>query len=113
MTTKFGLSGTEKHPDHDQDQCQDHVTKKIRGHVHCASDLLRAVADGDPAATALADALVATVLDDPITRRAIELDDLLRARSPFALVRAVELAELLLERRAAKSGATRTGGGDR
>jgi hypothetical protein len=33
------------------------------------------------------------VLDDPVVRRALALEELLRTRSPFALVRAVELAE--------------------
>jgi hypothetical protein len=37
------------------------------------------------------------MLEDPLVKRAVALDALLRERSPFALVRAVELAELCLQ----------------
>jgi hypothetical protein len=64
--------------------------------VHRARDLLVAVADGEDRSVELASALARAVLDDPIVMRAIALEELLRTRSPFALVRAVELAEDLL-----------------
>jgi hypothetical protein len=45
----------------------------------------------------LARELVAVVLQDDTVRRAMELDKLLRAQSPLALVRAVALAESMLQ----------------
>jgi hypothetical protein len=68
--------------------------------VHSARDLLVAVADGEERSVELAGALARAVLEDAIVQRAIALEELLRMRSPFALVRAVELAEALLEARA-------------
>jgi hypothetical protein len=64
--------------------------------VHSARELLVAVADGDERSVALASELVRAVLEDPVVRRALALEELLSTRSPFALVRAVELAEQLL-----------------
>jgi hypothetical protein len=40
---------------------------------------------------------VAVVLQDDTVTRAVELDKLLRAQSPLALVRAVALAESMLQ----------------
>ena len=40
------------------------------------------------------------VLEEPLVRRALALEVLVRTRSPFALVRAVEFAEILLTREA-------------
>jgi hypothetical protein len=91
-TKKSGLSAPEDPRDQALDQGQDHETK---GLVLVSVDLLEAVAAGSTTAVDLAHALARTVLDTPVVHRARELDQLLKARSPFALVRAVELAELL------------------
>jgi hypothetical protein len=64
--------------------------------VHVARELLVAVADGEERSVALAGDLARAVLEDPMVRRAMALEGLLRTRSPFALVRAVELAEQLM-----------------
>ena len=95
-TKKSGLSGTERHRDQGRDQDRDHETKTSLGLVHSARELLVAVADGDGRSVALAGDLVRVILDDPMVRRALVLEELLRTRSPFALVRAVELAEQLI-----------------
>jgi hypothetical protein len=58
--------------------------------------LLVAVADGEERSVALASELARAVLNDPVVRRALALEELLRTRSPFALVRAVELAEQVM-----------------
>ena len=68
--------------------------------MHTARELLVAVAAGEPVSIELANALADVVLNDPLVRRALLLKELLETRSPFALVRAVELAELLLTDRA-------------
>jgi hypothetical protein len=88
----------EAHRDHVRDQARDHETKPdfgLLGLGRVAVDLLQAVADGREESFALAHELVAAVLDVPVVRRARELEELLKTRSPFALVRAVELAEAL------------------
>jgi hypothetical protein len=59
--------------------------------------LLRAVAEGAAESVELAKELVNAVLADEMMRRAIELDRLLRERGPLALVRAVTLAESVLQ----------------
>jgi hypothetical protein len=59
--------------------------------------LLRAVAEGAPESVQLAKELVVAVLGDDTVKRAVALDELLRKQSPLALVRAVELAEGLLQ----------------
>jgi hypothetical protein len=51
------------------------------------------VGDGLPESVEWARELVAVVLQDDTVSRAVELDKLLRAQSPLALVRAVGLAE--------------------
>lgn len=71
--------------------------------MHSARELLVAVADGDERSVALAGDLVRAVLDDPMVRQAAALEALLKTRSPFALVRAVELAERLLKLESTKS----------
>ena len=58
--------------------------------------MLAAVAEGLPSSTQMARELVAAVLGDVIVRRAMQLEVLLREGSPRALVRAVELAEVVL-----------------
>ena len=87
-------SGTERHRDQGLDQIADHETTAERP---CSSGtaeaLLAAVAEGAEASFELAAALTREILDDPMIRQARALEELLRARSPFALVRAVELAE--------------------
>jgi hypothetical protein len=92
-------SGTERHRDHARDQSPDHETKTELGLGALAEELLVAIADGEERSLDLAAALVRAVLDDPSVRRARQLDELLRTRSPFALVRAVELAETFLTKR--------------
>ncbi len=62
-----------------------------------ARDLLVAVAAGDARSVELAGELARAVLEAPVVRRAAALEELLRSGSPFALVRAVELAEDLLD----------------
>jgi hypothetical protein len=64
--------------------------------VALASAVLDAVAAGRTESLDLALQLAETVLDVPLIRRATVLRDLLKERSPFALVRAVELAEGVL-----------------
>jgi hypothetical protein len=83
-------NGTERHRDHESDHGSDHGTNRRLG---LARELLVAVADGDERSVGLAGDLARAVLDEPIVRRALALESLLRTRSPFALVRAVELAE--------------------
>lgn len=92
-----GLSGTKRHRDQGQDQGRDHETKLGLGPVQTARDLLVAVADGEERSVGLAGDLARAVLDDPTVRRALALEELLRTRSPFALVRAVELAERVIQ----------------
>jgi hypothetical protein len=54
----------------------------------------------------LAKELVVVVLGDDTVKHAVALDELLRRQSPLALVRAVELAELVLD---ASTGSKRAG----
>ena len=96
MTKLSGPSAPECPPDHARDHGRDHVTKPAHGHASAAEDLLKAVEKGESASVELAGALAAIVLSNPLVRRARELEVLLEARSPFALVRAVELAEEIL-----------------
>ena len=79
------------------DQARDHETKPSFGLEEPAERLLKAVADGAPESVELARDLALAVLDQPVVRRALAVDELLRAGSPFALVRAVELAEGILQ----------------
>ena len=90
-------SGTERHRDQVLDQARDHETKPIFGLEEAAGRLLQAVADGLPESVELARELVAVVLSEQMVKRAVVLDELLRKASPLALVRAVELAEGVLE----------------
>jgi hypothetical protein len=75
------------------------VTKvwRPRGGAPIALRLLAAVGKGDAESLTLASLLVEAVIEDPLSQRALELRELLQQRSPFALVRAVELAERLLD----------------
>lgn len=97
-TKKLAPSGTERHRDQTSDQAPDQATKPIFGRdlEAAAERLLRAVAEGAAESVELAKELVVAVLGDPMVRRAVALDELLRRQSPLALVRAVELAEALL-----------------
>lgn len=88
-----GLRGTERHRDQTLDQARDHETN---GPVYLARELLVAVAEGEARSLDLARDLAGAVLGDPRVRQALALEELLRGGSPFALVRAVELAEELL-----------------
>ena len=53
------------------------------------------MAEGAAESVELAKELVVVVLGDDLVKRAMVLDELLRKQSPFALVRAVALAESL------------------
>ena len=64
--------------------------------MHVAREFLEAVADGDERSVALAGNLARAVIEAPNVRRALALEELLRTRSQFALVRAIELAESIL-----------------
>jgi hypothetical protein len=73
--------------------------------TNLAEALLEAVAAGSMASFEVSASLVSAVLADDLVRRAIELHALLESRSAFAMVRAVELAERILEGvRSAKQG---------
>jgi hypothetical protein len=88
---------TERHGDQGRDQERDHVTKTALPNLPgLAGELLEAVAEGRPESVEMAQRIAEAVLDLPLVRRAAVLRDLLRDGSPFALVRAVELAELVL-----------------
>jgi hypothetical protein len=54
------------------------------------------VGDGLPESIQLARERVVAVLQDPIVKRALALDELLRDASPLILVRAVQLAEAVV-----------------
>lgn len=97
-TKNLAPSGTQRHRDQTYDQARDQATKPIFGRdlEAAAERLLRAVAEGAAESVELAKELVVAVLGDPMVRRAVALDELLRRQSPLALVRAVELAEALL-----------------
>lgn len=87
--------GTQRH----RDQTSDQATKPIFGRdlEAAAERLLRAVAEGAAESVELAKELVVLVLGDDLVKRVVALDELLRKQSPLALVRAVELAEGLLQ----------------
>ena len=87
---------TERHRDQALDQTPDHGTKIARPNLSALAErLLGAIANGAADSVTLAESLVREVLDDPVVRRARALEELLKVRSPFALVRAVELAEIV------------------
>jgi len=94
-TNNPARSGTERHRDQERDQVRDQVTNS-GDLVALASRLLEAVADSRLESLDLALRLAEAVLNVPLVHRAIAVRDLLVARSPFALVRAVELAEGVL-----------------
>lgn len=52
-----------------------------------------AIASGSMSSFELTAKIVTAVLTEPVMSEAVELDRLLRTRSPFSLVRAVALAE--------------------
>jgi hypothetical protein len=54
------------------------------------------VAEGAPESVEVARALVTAVLDQPLMKRSLVLEDMLQNESPLALVRAVELADGIL-----------------
>jgi hypothetical protein len=90
----------------------DHATKARRPRIGVlARAFLVAVADGDLRSLPLAEDLADAVLGEPLVEKALALKRLLRERSPFALLRAVELAEALagvVERSEASGQAHRT-----
>ena len=91
------LSGTKTHRDHTSDQAGDHKTKGARPRLFgLAEAVLAAIADGSAESLPLATELVEQLLMQEDVLRALHLQRLLADRSPFALVRAVELAEHLL-----------------
>ena len=92
-----GLRGTEVHRDQGQDQGADHETKENFGLVVLARELLVAVAAGEERSVEIAASLARGVLGDPMVKRAIVVEEMVRTRSPFALMRAVELAEVILQ----------------
>lgn len=55
------------------------------------------MAAGDIASVKAAEGLVAEVLAAPLFQAAVQLDQLLRSGSPLAMVKAVDLAERLLD----------------
>ena len=96
-------SGTQRHRDQTSDQARDQATKPIFGRdlEAAAARLLEAVAEGAAESVELAKELVVVVLGDEMVKRAMRLDELVRQRSPLALVRAVEVARAVLERQEA------------
>ncbi len=107
-TKTVAPSGTERHQDQTLDHVPDHETKNNFGPVYCARELLEAVAAGEERSVELAAELVKAVLADATVKRALALEELLKTRSPFALVRAVELAEVCIQSRGT-GGARRSG----
>lgn len=101
-TNEVAPSGIEEHRkqgrDQGGDQSRDHETKVWgpKGAAPVALRLLAAVGKGDPESLTLASQLVEAVIGDRLAQRALELRELLQQQSPFALVRAIELAERLL-----------------
>jgi hypothetical protein len=85
-----------EHPDQVPTKVADHATTISRPQLgDLARAVLTAVAEGDMEGLRMADELADAVLSQHLVERARVLKRLLRERSPFALVRAVELAELL------------------
>jgi hypothetical protein len=96
-TTRAALERIELHADHGLDHGGDHGTTTVGPQLEALTTaVLEGIAKGDPEAVVLADRMSAALLDVPLVRRALTLHELLRDRSPFALVRAVELARDLL-----------------
>ncbi len=108
-TNILAPSGTERHRDQVSDQSADHETKAGLGLGDLAEELLGAVADGSMSSVGLARALVTAVLDEALVKQALVLDEMLRTQSPFALVRAVELAERVLGLGADRAVSKRSG----
>jgi len=82
------------HRDHGLDHGRDHGTKSAGPNAAgLAERVLRAIEEGAPESLELAAAMVREVLEDPVVRRALVLERLLAEGSPFALVRAIELAQ--------------------
>jgi hypothetical protein len=101
VTKKDAPKGTETHGDQGRYQARDQadppVTKAaLPNLLGLAGEVLSAVAGGRTESLEMAGRMAEAVLDLPLVSRASVLRDLLRERSPFALVRAVELAELVL-----------------
>lgn len=97
-TKNVAPGGTERHRDQAGDQGRDHETKGAFGLGQQAEELLAAVANGSSTSIELAGQLVRAILDEPLVKGALALDELLRTQSPFALVRAIELADAVLSR---------------
>jgi hypothetical protein len=85
--TKNGVpSALGDHGDQAGDQNGDHVTKWSLGHGGVAEALLIAIAEGSDRSVELAGRLAEAVLGEPLVKRAIEVREMLRTASPFALV---------------------------
>jgi hypothetical protein len=99
VTKDLAPGATERHRDQGLEQRANHKTKAEFGRdlELAAERLLRAVADGAPESVELARELVRRVLSDLLVIRAVALDELLLKQSPLALVRAVELADTVLQ----------------
>jgi hypothetical protein len=96
-TTRGAPRDAERHRDHAFDQDSDHLTRVGGPRVEAAAvALLEAIAAGDEASFGLAEALANEVLADPVVKRARAVLELVAGRSPFALVRALELAERVI-----------------
>lgn len=88
---------TPLHRDHASDHGSDHATILSGPRtLGAAQALLVAIAGGSPASFDLALRLSQSVVEEPVFRQAVALAALLRGKSPFALVRAVALAEAVL-----------------
>ena len=95
------------------DQSSDHAWAWSRGLQDQAEALLEAVAEGSEESFELARGLADAVLGDELVRQAVEVRRLVEERSPFALVRAVELAAGVARRTAAPTLAPSHQGGGR
>jgi hypothetical protein len=108
VTKNGGPSAPGDHGDQAGDQNGDHVTTWSLGHGGVAEALLIAIAEGSDRSVELAGRLAEAVLGEPLVKRAIEVREMLRTASPFALVRALELAEQVVD---AHTSAISTGDG--
>lgn len=93
--------GTERHRDQAGDQARDQGAPAGPRVEALAHAVLEAVAEGRAESLVLAGELAESILGQDDVQRAAMLRRLVQERSPFALVRAIELAELLLRGRAA------------
>ena len=88
--------GTTRHGDHAGDQAGDQGAEAGPRLADLAEAVLTAVAEGRAESMMLAGELAEAILSHDGVQRAAMLRRLVAERSPFALVRAVDLAELML-----------------